>query len=170
MASKRSPRKPRKSWGDLTRKSRDRAARESMQKYGLTRRQVRDRYNRGTYNPFSPAPVKKVPESVRKHPHKYPAYRDSDDFTALRDKAFANIDASLVSLTMQYNIFNVRDMIDNHATVDTLRKMADASAEDIMSWATPQTAAEARKLGAVWKAEYGWKDDNGKWHNVFWYH
>jgi len=170
MASKRSPRKPRKSWGDLTRKSRDRAARESMRKYGFTRRQTRDRYNRDTYSPFSTVPAKRVPESVRKNPRKYPAYRDSADFELLRELAFANIDSSLVSLTMQYNAFSVRDMIDKHASVDTLHKMADASAEDIMSWARPQSAAEARKLGAVWKAEYGWKDDNGKWHNVFWYH
>lgn len=162
--------KPRRSWGSLTKRSRDRAARQAAEKYGLTRRQARERYGRGTFSPFSKDPVKRIPKSVRERPHDYPRYQASADLESLRERAFRNADSALSGESFQYNKFTVKDAIYNHASVDALMKIANASDDELMKWARAQTPGQAKRLVPGWKPDFGWSDDNGKWHNIFWYH
>lgn len=160
----------RKSWGELSKRSRDRAAREAAAKYGLTRRQARERYNRGTYSPFSPNPEKRIPQSVRKHPQRYPRYEASADLESLRERAYQNIESALAAESFEYNPFAVLDAVNNRASVDALVKMGNATHDELLRWARAQNPAQARKAVPGWKPDMGWWDDNGKWHNIFWYH
>ena len=47
-------------FGDLSKEARDRAARIGRERFDLNRRQVRERYNRGTYNPYERSPGGRV--------------------------------------------------------------------------------------------------------------
>lgn len=53
MARRKSTRakRPRQSWGSHTKTYRDRVAHDALMKYGLSRRQVREMFNRGTFKP-----------------------------------------------------------------------------------------------------------------------
>lgn len=165
-----SNRKPRHSWGQLSRASRDRATRVAAERYGLTRRQARERYNRGTFSPFSKDPAKRVPESVRKHPQNYPRYQASTDLESLRERAYRNVDSALSRETFQYSDVTVRDSVYQRASVDALLKMANASDDELMKWARAQNPSQGKKLVPGWQSDFGWWDSNGKWHNIFWYH
>lgn len=57
-------RKP--AWGNLTRAYRDRVAKQAYEQWGLSRRAVREMYNRGTYRPGSRDPEQRTPLKIRK--------------------------------------------------------------------------------------------------------
>lgn len=155
----------RKQWHELTPAARDRAARTAARDYGLSRRQARERYNRGTYRPFSRDPVKRIPKNAPR----YPVALGRD----LKDAAIKNIDRRLGDL-FQYNRFTVLDAIRNHASTAALQRMAGASQDELQTWASFQaskrdpTKPESRT--PFWLKNLGWYGNDGKWHNVFWYH
>lgn len=149
----------RKQWHQLSRAARDRAARQAAQDYGLNRRQARERYNRGTYSPFSRDPVKRVPKNAPRYP--ITAGRD------LKEAAVKNMDRKLGDY-FSYNRFNVLDAIQHHASQEALAHMAGASEDELTTWASAQT--RRGKSTPFWLRNLGWYGSDGKWHNVFWYH
>lgn len=154
-----------RSFRSLTKQSRDRVARAGAQ-YGLTRRQTRERYNRGTYNPLSSNPVKRVPARA---PY-YPVVMGR----SLKDQAIANMDRAFGE-RLKYNRFNVLDAIENHASEAALRRMANASPDELEHWAEYQrrnsytTRNGDRQVTPGFVRSLGWSD-HGRWRNVFWYH
>jgi hypothetical protein len=151
--------KPRKQWGQLSRAARERAAREAAKDYGLSRRQARERYNRGTYRPFSRDPVKRIPESAPRYP--VSVGRD------LKEAAIKNMDTKLGDY-FSYNRFTILDAIEHHASTEALQRLAGASEDELTTWAAAQTRRS--KNTPQWLRTLGWTDDRGKWHNIFWYH
>src|SRR6201999_2093464 len=99
--------KPRKQWHQLTPQARERAARQAAKDYGLSRKQARERYNRGTYRPFAKEPVNRIPKHAPRLPIAFGR--------ALKDAAIKNMDRKLGAY-FQYNRFAVLDAIENHAT------------------------------------------------------
>jgi hypothetical protein len=61
----------RKTFPELTERGQQRAYRQG-ERYGLDRRQVQDRYDRGTFKPFARDPAERVPQSVRQAPEQAP--------------------------------------------------------------------------------------------------
>jgi hypothetical protein len=177
--------KPRQSWGDLNRRSRDRAAREAAQ-YGLSRRQARERYNRGTYKPFAREPEKRVPESVRKNPEKYPRFLATVDESQLRQDSYEHVRHALTGgmdtigyndSVVRANILGVRradgTVIPPHASLDVVLKMRSASESQLREWAKyqPSKSKSGPQTGTpAWIKNAGWHDGDGRWHSVFWYH
>lgn len=155
-----------KQWSDLSPKSRDRAARMAAEQYGLTRKQARERYNRGTYKPFAKNPVARIPKNA---PH-YPIAIGRD----LKEAAIRNMDAKLGDY-FSYERLTVLDAVEHHASDDALVRMAGASEDELTTWAQAQTSAHQGERGSGqrtpgWLKNLGWRDERGKWHNVFWYH
>lgn len=151
-------------FGSLRKTSQDKIAREGS-RYGLTRRQSRERYNRGTFNPLARTPEKRIPERAPYYP--VAAGRE------LKDRAMANADRALGfdDPFSEANRFAVLDAIEHHASDAALRRMANASPDELRKWAKYQKARSYRRIQTPdWVRDLGWKDDNGKWHNVFWYH
>lgn len=153
-------------WHNLSRAARDRAAREAAKDYGLSRRQARERYNRGTYSPFSRNPVKRIPQNAPR----YPVTAGKD----LKAAAIANMDKKLGDY-FGYNRFTVLEAIEHHASQEALARLAGASEDELTTWAQAQTAYRMGRKGSGqktphWLRTLGWTDERGKWHNVFWYH
>lgn len=156
--------RPRKQWHQLSPAARDRAARQAAKDYGLSRKQARERYNRGTYRPFARQPLNRIPQNAPR----YPVSLGRD----LKDAAIKNIDRVLGD-RFKYNRFTVLDAIQNHASVEALQRMAGASEDELITWASAQpnrNGSSAEKGTPFWLRNLGWYGDDGKWHNVFWYH
>ncbi len=145
------------------------------ERYNLTRKQVRDRYNRGTFNPFARArPELRVPREFR--PHELTS-GDVD----WREAALANVrrhlsdyfkynDHNVVSNVYTYSSHTLQQVIDK-ASLKALQVMAAASEDELISIAHVQNEAEVienlpRKLTIK---DIGYKR-RGEWGNVFWYH
>lgn len=142
-------------WSKLSRASRDRWARIAQQQYGLSRRQARERYNRGTWSPGSRDPQKRVPLSVRKF---------EDSLEVLRARAIRNYDHR-IGHYFKYNRQTVLSNIYDHASRQALTMMVGADEDELTAWASYQSSTSApRFIKSV-----GWTD-NGVWHNIFWYH
>lgn len=157
MASKRQ-------YGTLTKKNQEKIAREGA-RYGLTRRQSRERYNRGTFNPLARTPEKRIPERAPYYPVAVG--------TELKTRAMANIDRVLdfQDPFSEANRTAVLDAVEHHASDAALRRMANASEDELKQWAKYQRARSYKgKQTPDWVRDLGWRDDNGKWRNVFWYH
>lgn len=151
----------RKQFGDLTRRSQDRIAREGS-RFGLTRRQARERYNRGTFNPLSRNIEKRVPQRA---PY-YPVSIGQE----LREAAWKNFRAKMGD-RFRYNDDAVREAIYQHGSEDALRRMANASEDELETWAESQKRSSYKgKHTPEWLRDLGWRSDDGKWHNIFWYH
>jgi len=151
----------RKQFGDLTKRSQNRIAAEGS-RYGLTRRQSRERYNRGTFNPLSRNPARAIPARAPYYP-----VQTGD---TLKDRAFKNMRAKLGD-TYQWNDKKVKDAIYFHASDDALRRMAGASEDELSTWAESQKRYSYKgKATPEWLRSLGWYDGKGKWRNVFWYH
>lgn len=149
----------RKQWHQLSRAARDRAARRAAEQFGLSRRQARERYNRGTYRPFAKDPVNRIPANAPRMP--VSLGRD------LKEAAIKNIDAKIGDY-FSYNRATVLDAIQHHASSEALIRMAGASEDELVTWASSQTAKGKRT--PHWLKNLGWYGDDGKWHNIFWYH
>lgn len=157
----------RKQFGQLTERNREKIVQDGA-RYGLTRRQTRERYNRGTYNPLSKNPAKNIPA---KAPH-YPV----ESGNALKKAAIDNMDAKLHDHVNKYgeiatyNRFAVLDAVEKHASDAALRRMAGASEDELTAWASYQKPRSFEgKETPEFVRSLGWHD-GGKWHNVFWYH
>jgi len=159
-------RRPRKQWHKLSPRSRARAERIAAEHYGLTRKQARERFNRGTFRPFAKAKEDRAPKNAPV----YPVSLGKD----LKAAAIANMDKHLGGPYEPYNRTNVIYAIEHHATDDALRRMAGASEDELRSWASAQTRTHKGGKGSAertpqWLANLGWYSGE-KWNNIFWYH
>jgi hypothetical protein len=151
----------RKQFGQLTSRSQDKIAQEGS-RYGLTRRQSRERYNRGTFNPLARTPVHRIPQRA---PY-YPVASGQE----LKDRALRNMDAKLGD-RLSYNREAVESAVTKHASDAALRRMAGASSDELESWAEAQRRNQYKgKQTPEWLRSLGWVNSKGKWINVFWYH
>lgn len=130
---------PRHSWGSMSRKSRDTAARTAAQKYGLSRQSARRMYNRGTFRPFAREAEQRVPQAVKRNPERYlPPDRQGGNFLSLREKALnsmLNMKAWLLEndpvRAIKFNSQAVTQRI-GEMTPEQLRWTANAMPEEIM--------------------------------------
>lgn len=133
--------------------------------YGLSRKQVRDRYNRGTFNPFARTrPELRIPKEIRNYTE--PTTGEVD----WREAALANVRYYL-SDYFKYNDQNVVSAIYDYASPEALRAMAMMSEDELISLAHVQDESEflpdlprgltTRDIGYY---------RNHEWHNIFWYH
>jgi hypothetical protein len=154
-----------KQWHELTKASRDRAARQAAEQYGLTRRQARERYNRGTWSPFSRDPVKQIPLHAPRYPVK--AGRD------LKTAAIKNMDTKLGDY-IKYKRESVINAIEHHASIAALTRMAGASEDELRTWASWQRSklnpSKPESDTPYWLRNLGWYNDDNEWQNIFWYH
>lgn len=159
-------------FGDLSKQARERAARVGRERFGLNRRQVRERYNRGTYNPYSRSPGGRVPLEFR-------AYRsagssDVDWQEAAEDNLRRTYEDYYKSNedTIVYNAAHMGD--------ELARVVSTASEDDLSAWASVQPDAEGNPPDIETWHLLGLPDNftledvsvyiNGEWHNIFWYH
>jgi hypothetical protein len=140
----------RRKFGSLSRATRDRYARAGQQ-YGLSRRSVREMYNRGTFNPGSRG-EKAVPRK----------FRGSD----LSSEAYRNIRRHLGDY-LRFNDATVRANV-TRMSPGAQAAAAFASEDELIYWAEAQnkSAAAAKHMPRDW----GWFDAGHKWRNLFWYH
>lgn len=156
----------RKQWGDLSKRSRDRAARIAKQRFGLERDQVRRRYNRGTYNPYARGdPLKRVPAEFRSQAVEVAPGQVEIDWPAL---ALQNMHRYLGD----YYKWSEDSVVEHlsHASTEVLRVMATASEDEIMEFAFIQNPEDRFVLPRGLSVEDIGYYRNGEWHNIFWYH
>jgi hypothetical protein len=150
----------RREWHQLSRPARDRAARQAASDYGLTRRQARERYNRGTYKPFARDPVNRIPRTSPRRP-------TTPEFTEdLKERAIANLDRTIGDRFGSIR-FKYVDTVENHSSQDALVWLAGATEDEIETYASYQD--DGRQTPKFIR-DLGWTDNDGKWHNIFWYH
>lgn len=151
----------RKRWGQLSRATRERYARAG-EAYGLTRRSVRERYNRGTMNPGSHNPVQRVPREWRRPP----GTGGGGDVINAGEAAYRNV-RRLMGDYLQFDDANLREAIRHMSTAAQLA-LANATEDEIAQWAKVQNAKQAR--GEKFPMDWAWYDSDGNWHNIWWYH
>lgn len=157
--------KPRKSYGQLSQRSRDRIAVEGA-KFGLTRKQSRERYNRGTFNPLSPDPTKKTPRNPVKHP---PIDMTVLDIDTLRDQARKRIE-KLVGDRIGFNRANLVDALERTEDRQVLYRLMMATEEELEDWATLQPQRRKKDLRKLQSQGMVWYDSEGKARSFWWYH
>lgn len=164
--------KPNRQFGSLSKAARDRAARAGAQ-YGLTRRQVRERYNRGTYNPFARQdPLQRIPPEFRGEASLTPGGQIVVDWDAL---ALTNMnaifgEASPYGERIKWNEFTVMTNIANMPE-RVVRVMAMATEDEMYEFAYVRSRDENVRLPyGLTAADIFWQDENGSWRNAFWYH
>lgn len=156
-------------FGNLSEAAKHRAV-VAGQRYGLSKRAVAERYNRGTYNPFARGdPLQRVPKEWRRFANRF------EDGSVGVDWAEA-AQANMLSLYGDYFKWSEDRVVSNidHASEATQRAMAMATADEIMQIALIQTEAEAIALQGQLPFDLKAKDfgytRNGEWRNIFWYH
>lgn len=158
---------PARKFGSLSRAAKHRAV-VAGQRYGLSKRAVAERYNRGTFNPFVRG-EKRIPSEWRRFAERY------ENGTIGVDWAQA-AQFNMVSLYGDYFKWSEDRVVANidHASVETQRAMAMATADEIMQFALIQTENEAKELQGHLPFDLKAKDfgytKNGEWRNIFWYH
>lgn len=154
-------------FGRLSPAARSRAARAG-QEYGLTRRQVRERYNRGTFNPFARNDLTmRIPAEFRSQPVRFENGQIGVDWAALAQR-------NMLSHMGDYFKWSEDRVVSNidHASREVQRAMAMATEDEIVEIAYIQSKEEAEGL----QLPYGLSADNigyyqnGEWRNIFWYH
>lgn len=151
----------RRTFGQLTKRSQERALRAGDE-YGLTRKQVRDRYNRGTFNPFSRTrPQLRVPTELRE-------FTPTGE-TDWKAAALANLRYHL-SDYFKYEDYAVLEAVDR-ASEDVLKAMALMSEGELIALAHVQDESEflPNLPRGLTTADIGYYK-NHEWHNIFWYH
>lgn len=160
----------RRTWGSLTKANRDKITAQAERDYGLSRKQVRDRYNRGTFSPFARDPLKRVPTEFRRQAIRTPTGQVTVDWPAA---ARANMRAQLGD----YYKWNDKEVARNlsHANETVLRAISMATEDDLVSIAHIQNPLEAVDLPfGLSITDIGYftegKDGRMEWINIFWYH
>lgn len=159
-----------RSFGQLSKAARERAARAGRD-YGLSRRQTRERYNRGTFTPFARDPERRVPVQFR---HFASAGSADVDW---QEAALDNMRATL-SDYFKYNDDAVV-FYTSHMSDDVARLVATASEDEILGWASVQPDAEGNfpddpeswpGVPAGFDVSQFIVRVNDEYHNIFWYH
>jgi hypothetical protein len=174
----------RKQFGKLSKSSRDRAARIGREQWGLSRDQVRDRYNRGTFNPFARAnPELRVPREYRRAAGVNEAGQIVVDWEQM---AYLNYNdllgpGSPKGETYKYNPRTVQDNL-SRTTETVWRIIALATESELRAWASIQPDANGNGPGdpyvflgfpvaaGITMEDLGYYDRGGSWNNIFWYH
>jgi hypothetical protein len=161
------PQRKRK-FGELSKSARDRAARAGS-RFGLTRRQVRERYNRGTYSPFANEPSRRVPTQYR--PYASAGTSDVDWQEAALDNMRKTFE--------DYFKFNDDAVVyyTSNMSDEVARLVAMASEDELLQWASMQPDGEGNPPPIEnWGLPPGITLDDvsayvdGQWNNIFWYH
>lgn len=154
-------------FGSLSAAARSRAVRAG-QEYGLTRRQVRERYNRGTYNPFARTdPRMRVPAEYRSQAVRLENGQIGVDWAALAQQNMSGRLGDYFKWSEDRVVANIA-----HASPEAQHVMAVATEDELIALAYIQTPGEAEGL----QLPYGLTADdigyyaNGEWRNIFWYH
>lgn len=157
-------------FGELSKTARERATRTGKREYGLTARQVRERYNRGTYNPFARGdPRERVPVEWR-------PYVGEDGKVIWQDAALDNI---RIHLSDYYKYIDDSVVYyTEHANDTVARIMAMATEDELVQWAKPQPDSEGNPPSIdTWVGLPSGLTLNdvgvyvhGEWNNIFWYH
>lgn len=158
----------RKRFGDLSKKARERAARAGRE-YGLSRAAVRARYNRGTYNPLSTDPVKRLPRELQDLADE----EGNVDWAQLAEDNF-------IDKLGDYVKFNEDAVIENlhgYGNERLWRVVAMATEDELYGWAFVQPVnGQAPERSAFYNLPSGLSVSdvgyytNDKWNNIFWYH
>lgn len=156
-------------FGSLSKRAREQAVRAGSE-YGLTRRQVRERYNRGTYNPFARKdPLQRIPREYRESAVSE-AGTVAVDWKEAAERNYYRLlgPGSPQGETFKYNhdtvIYNVQ-----HASDAVARAMAMATEDELRQWASLQPLPDG--TSPIPDAdELGYYDSGGSWNNIFWYH
>lgn len=158
----------RKRFGDLSKAARDRAERAGRV-HGLSRAAVRARYNRGTYNPLSTDPLKRLPAELRPHADE----TGQVDWARLAER---NVIAKLGDY-VKFNEDAVVDNIYTHGNERVWRVMAMATEDELITWASVQPVNGQSPNIAAFSGLFGGLSiedvcfyTNGGWNNIFWYH
>lgn len=157
--------KPRQSFGKLSQRSRDRIAAEGA-RFGLSRRQVRDRYNRGTYNPLSPNPAKQRPRNAAKYP---PRELAGVSIERLREDALVNIER-IVGDRFGFNSFNVEYALAHTEDREVLYRLIFATEAELEDWAELQPQKRVRDRRRLESQGMLWHDESGTVRSFYWYH
>lgn len=145
-------------WGKLTKATRDRYTRIGA-RYGLTRSQTERRYNRGTFNPGSPRPERRVPLNAP-----FSIISDRETLTAV---AFHNVQS--VSLgSSEIDEYDMFERLRNAPNSVLIRLANLRDFEELQDLARPQT--RFGRGTPAWLRAVFYQDENGKWRNPFWYH
>jgi hypothetical protein len=159
----------RRTFGQLSKRAQERALRAGRE-YGLERKQVRDRYNRGTFNPLSSRPQLRVPTELRR-------FTPPDTgVTDWREAALANVRYHL-SDYWKFNNHTITENVDEHASPELLKIIALASEGELIEFALVQEEdSDSLSLPhGLTKADIGYyvhgkKSGKPEWVNIFWYH
>lgn len=96
---------------------------------------------------------------------------DYEDREELEDRVIAQFDAEYGG-TFDWDHWGAREtFIENldHLSNDVLEFMVVSSAEEMEDWAN-YGFEEGMEEPPDWLLDMGWYDDDGEWHNPFWYH
>jgi hypothetical protein len=144
-------RRPRTKWADLPKEVRQRYADTGRPEFELSRRQVRERYNRGTYNPGSRVTRLTVPTEYR-----------HTDFDVLYARAVQKATFWLAGLNEdKYREGSLRERL-SYASIPAWQRIIDATGDDIVSWVSEQTPTPGH--------EWLFVQIEGQWVNILWYH
>lgn len=153
----------RRTFGQLSKNAQDRVLRAGRE-YGLDRKQIRDRYNRGTFNPLARRERLRVPTEFREFT---PPSTGETDWKAA---AIANIRYHL-SDYYKYNDSTMLIAVERLASEDVLKAMALLTEDELISLAHVQSQYEflPNLPHGLTTADIGYYK-NHEWHNIFWYH
>ena len=157
-------RRTRQTFGKLSKVSRERAV-ERGKIFHLSQKQVRDRYNRGTFNPLSRDPGQNVPTE----------YRGRDWHRMAQDNIYSALG--------DYNKYNDQAVLEVQEAQfpdkrnELLQLLALATADEIYTWAKVQDVdGRAPPKSAFIGLPPGYTVNdmgyytNGRWNNILWYH
>lgn len=167
-------------FSQLSRAARDRAARIGSERYGLSRRQVRERYNRGTWNPYARG------DQTLRIPREYRQYAQIDQAGEITvdwgRAAYANMRAAFGP----DNTRGEREKWNDDAVDYKMRFVASDRMAQIIALASPaelEAWAEIQPTPGGFPDRESWRglppditmDDIGytrgsSWFSIFWYH
>lgn len=144
-----------------SREWRDRIAKRYVDQFHLSRRSVREMYNRGTITPSARSKEDRIPVSQR-----HGELTESEQ-NRLRNTIAHRIMGNIIKETLFDTERNRGRIVDNVDRIEPqyLRMAAGKSTSDWSKAASVQDYESAPQ----WLRNVSWFDEKGKWHNVAWY-
>jgi|SRR5215469_1181299 len=172
----------RKKFSQLPKAARDRAARIGKEEYGLSRRQVRERYNRGTYNPYARKdPMLRIPGEFRRHVIEEPGGQIVVDWRTLAYNNMRNMfgPGNDIGERHKWNddvVYNTAHYVMSDRAAQLV---ALATKSELEAWAGVQPFLNGPPADGsdafpglpadITMDDIGYYRD-GDWYNIFWYH
>lgn len=168
---------PQKKFGDLPKAARERAYAIGERRFGLSKSAVRNRYNRGTYDPYArKEPEKRIPKEFRGQMIVTSEGLDVNWEALARQNISRMIGPDSGSEYYKYNDAQVREHVAM-ASTEVQRAMALATIDEFMELAFVRNPDEAVPLPfGLTVRDIGYYVDSKKhpgqreWINLFWYH